>query len=60
MKTGEWKKDPALHRECRTCEGTGTILFDCKEEKHCMSGGHGAPAGHDVECPCCEGSGGQP
>lgn len=47
-------------RNCVTCDGEGTVLFDCKEPTECLSGGKGALAGHAIECPCCEGSGNQP
>lgn len=44
---------------CKTCEGEGTVLLDCKEpvKGDCLDGGNGALAGHSLECPCCEGSG---
>jgi len=47
-------------RDCKTCEGTGVVLYNCKEARSCLSGGKGAEAAHELECPCCEGSGGQP
>jgi hypothetical protein len=59
-KVKTWEDNPDLKRACKTCEGTGVVVFDCREDNHCMSGGRGGQAAHELECPCCEGSGGQP